>query len=352
MSHADKNPKEGISPGLGMMPQGQGKSMTPPPSSLTASRNSNVDGASYAGHRNDPRSRNGELANVTEYGGRQTGQIASRGAGDTNDFSANDVNQGAVGDCYLLAALMALATTRPELLKRAITGPKSDGTYDVRIYTGASDNPDQALVPKVVNVSPHFFVISEKAKSNKMGIPASEVGEKAFARGGDRDAGGNEELWVKLIEKAFAAEAGSYEAIDGGFATHVLEALTGEQQKEFWFNGVHASTQRNTQFVMEAKLDGEQLSTFIRQTLERGMPIATSTYEENMLPKDPASIAEMERLQISELHAYAVIGATERHVTVRNPHGRQIGDAAQIELTWQQFKKYFKELSTNAKADE
>jgi hypothetical protein len=130
-----------------------------------------------------------------------------------------------------------------------------------------------------------------------------------------------------------------------------LEALTGQQNQEFWFNGIHDSTERDTSHVLQAKASDEDLSGFVRQTLERGIPIATTTYEASMMPKDPASLAEMDRYKISPLHAYAILDADADSVELRNPHGRAIGDAAQIELTWQQFRKYFKELSTATAAN-
>lgn len=288
---------------------------------------------------------------LTEMGAAQSGQIATRGAGDENEFSANDINQGAIGNCYLLAALMALADTRPDVLRNAIQGPLADGSYNVRIHTGFGDDPKVPLVPKVVNVSPNFYVNKTSVIMNGQPEAVGDPGELTFARGGDRDAAGNEELWVKLIEKAFAAEAGSYANLDAGFPAHVLEALTGERNQEFWFNGVHESSERDRRNILEARLSDEELSEFVVQTLDRGMPIATTTYEGGMLPSDPASLAERERYRISPLHAYGVLEADADSILLRNPHGREIGDAAQIDLTWQQFRKYFKELSTATAAN-
>jgi hypothetical protein len=45
----------------------------------------------------------------------------------------SDVKQGALGDCYLLAALAAVAKTNPALIERMISD-NGDGTYNVTIY--------------------------------------------------------------------------------------------------------------------------------------------------------------------------------------------------------------------------
>lgn len=336
-----------------LLPEGKGKHMAPPASKLTASRVGESGAArsgAYEPHVNDP-GFDAPTSFMVEYGGPQQGEIATRGRGDADAFAPDDVNQGGLGNCYLLAALMALADTRPEVLRNAISGPKADGTYDVHIFTGASDDPKAPLTPKVVNVSPSFYINKEQVEVGGQAMPVDEGGELTFARGGDRDANGNEELWVKLIEKALAVEAGGYAQLDGGFPARVLEALTGEQHQEFWFNGIHGSTERDTTHILEARASDEDLSAFVVNTLRRGMPIATTTYEADMMPADPASVAERARYQISPLHAYAVLDADADSIVLRNPHCRAIGDAAQIDLTWQVYRKYFKELSTASAAN-
>jgi Calpain family cysteine protease len=302
--------RDGLTNSPNAMPENISRSLMPPTTGLSASRQPEGGasrGGAYEPHPNDP-GFNHLLSGTVAYGGRQNGQVATRGEGDANEFSPNDVNQGGMGNCYLLAALMALADTRPDVLRNAVRGPKADGTYDIHLFTGASDDPTVPLVPKVVNVSAHFHINNHEVEFGGKKMPVADPGELSFARGGDRNEAGDEELWVKLIEKALAVEAEGYEGLDGGFPARVLEALTGQQNQEFWFNGIHDSTERDTSHVLQAKASDEDLSGFVRQTLERGMPIATTTYEASMMPKDPASLAEMDRYKISPLHAYARCG--------------------------------------------
>ena len=54
--------------------------------------------------------------------------------------SANDIRQGALGDCYLLSAISIIAHSRPELIKK-IFHPDSrtytdEGMYSVMLYNG------------------------------------------------------------------------------------------------------------------------------------------------------------------------------------------------------------------------
>jgi hypothetical protein len=345
-----KIPKKEATPSpVAQMPSGQGKSMAPPQTALAASNASPRQPVPYTPHPNDPKS-GSPLGFMTEYGVRQEGAVANRGKGDADAFSPNDVNQSGLGNCYLLAALMALADTRPDVLRNAITGPLPDGTYNVRIFTGSGDDPSVPLVPKVVNVSAHFLTNKHEAEFGGEMIPVGDPGRATYAYGGDNDAEGNEEFWVKLLEKVFAKEAGDYaNGLDGGFSAHVLEALTGEQAQELWFNGVHATTERDKQHLVSRPMSEVDLSVFTMRSLRAGYPTAASTYETEMLPhNDPAAVEEMERFRIRPLHAYGVLHADVNRITLSNPHGEEAGDAAQIALTWRQFKRYFKELSSSA----
>ena len=111
-----------------------------------------------------------------------------------------DVKQGALGDCWLLSALATLAE-RPELLAATMpTRATNDaGAYQVRL---CRDGAWEAI-------------LLDDA------LPCTADGVLAFARGARR------QLWVSLIEKAFAKMYGCYEALEGGTTDEALAALTG-----------------------------------------------------------------------------------------------------------------------------
>jgi len=62
-----------------------------------------------------------------------TGQAFVKGAGDVGDIDANDVKQGQLGDCNLLAPAAAIARANPEAIRKLIS-PNGDGSYNVTLY--------------------------------------------------------------------------------------------------------------------------------------------------------------------------------------------------------------------------
>ncbi|KAL1520041.1 hypothetical protein AB1Y20_023518 [Prymnesium parvum] len=111
-----------------------------------------------------------------------------------------DVLQGALGDCWLLSALASLAE-RPELLAAVVRTPEVNaaGAYQVRLCV---DGEWKTLLLDDL-------------------IPCTSDRQPAFASGARR------QLWVPLIEKAFAKLHGCYEALEGGTTDEALAALTG-----------------------------------------------------------------------------------------------------------------------------
>ncbi len=113
------------------------------------------------------------------------------------DPSPNDVQQGQLGDCWVLATLgsMAASSSGRDLIKKMIVD-NGDGTYTVTFGDG-----------KAVVVDGDLYV-------NKNGNPQ-------YARGD-----GN---WVQIIEKAYAARSKDFENLDGGYQTNAIKVLTGSK---------------------------------------------------------------------------------------------------------------------------
>ena len=53
--------------------------------------------------------------------------------GDKSDVAETDINQGAIGDCFLLSSIGEIARIDPAVIKKMIKY-NGDGTYTVTLY--------------------------------------------------------------------------------------------------------------------------------------------------------------------------------------------------------------------------
>lgn len=162
-------------------------------------------------------SQQGESVPTIEAGDTGTaevvsGQLFTQGAGDEHDVDMNDVRQGLIGDCYFVAVLAAIARVRPDLI-RDMVRDNGDGTYTVtfQIRQGFS-GLFGAYSDKTVTVDGTFW---------------QSDGSPIYAGPGDSGPDGAE-LWVMVIEKAWAELHGGYGEITGGNVDgNARTALTG-----------------------------------------------------------------------------------------------------------------------------
>jgi hypothetical protein len=104
----------------------------------------------------------------------------------------SDVVQGAVGDCYFLSTLGAMARTNPDSINRLVAD-LGDGTYAVHFHDAQGKSV-------FVRVNADLWTDAE--------------GSLQFARLGQQNA-----LWVPIVEKAWAFfrdQMGNYPSISGG----------------------------------------------------------------------------------------------------------------------------------------
>ena len=117
---------------------------------------------------------------------------------------ADDVTQGNLGNCYFLASLSALAEN-PYRIKnlfhtRTVT---ESGAYAVKLYVNGE--------PVDIVIDDYFPYDVRPEKDTWM-----------FSR----DTTENE-IWVQILEKAYAKVFGSYEVVEGGKPYQALNNLTG-----------------------------------------------------------------------------------------------------------------------------
>lgn len=242
-----------------------------------------------------------------------------------NGVQALDVKQGAIGDCYLAAALSSVAGVKPDAIRNAIKD-NGDGTYTVRFYEVGWDGKKKTHFETVDADLPHNGEAPAYAKS------AEVVDGKSYM-----------ELWPALIEKAYAAWKGSYEAIgNGGISGDVMTALTGEANRYQSTQGYGNNDALWTK--MKAAADGKRPMT------------AGSGGKDDERYKDPQA-------GVYGWHAYSVLGVeevpkgetTERFVICRNPwgvrrsgaHAAAVGDTTNstaggvFKLSWAEFRRLF-----------
>ena len=124
-------------------------------------------------------------------------------------IDAGDIQQGELGDCWLMSALACLAERRGAIEGIFLTKQYNPfGKYKVRLFLHGHW--------QTVVVDDYFPVWSN-------------TGDPIFAGPQPR----SRELWVMVLEKAFAKAMGSYAALEGGHVVFALEAMTGNDVLAF-----------------------------------------------------------------------------------------------------------------------
>ena len=115
-----------------------------------------------------------------------------------------DLCQGAIGDCWLVAAL-ASAAEQPASIRNAFITPEYNprGRYDVRLF-----DPSKK---EFVTVTVDDTIPVKKGSAEPLYMKMN-----------------GDELWAVILEKAFAKFCGSYGALDGGWAVWGWRVLTGD----------------------------------------------------------------------------------------------------------------------------
>lgn len=231
-----------------------------------------------------------------------------KGEGDANEVDPNDVAQGSLGDCYLIAGMLAVARANPELIKKLIKD-NGDGTYDITLYVRESATSRPKPVVKTVDGR----------------LATGPSGKPLYAKAGDA-GGGKTELWTALIEKRVAMEKGSYEQISGGnigkdgfhFAG-ATEMLTGKTEGYF----------------ATAGMSEDDALLRISIALDEKKPVTCDTKNMESLP-DMAK--EAEALNVYGNHAYAPLSVDldGAKISLSNPWGSDNVDSLPVKkfLEW------------------
>lgn len=222
-----------------------------------------------------------------------------QGALFVDGASMSDVRQGALGDCYLMASMAAVADKKPGKINEMITD-NGDGTYIVKLTDPETGG--------VVNVPVDADLATTK--------------EGKIAYGHSTQQG---ELWVSLIEKAYAQhfKGNDYGKAKGGHEWHAMSAISGNQNKTYDLGDAN----------QRSKAVGA-----MRTATQEGMP---------MVAASKSSDPDLEQLGLYPGHGYTVISATRSSVRLRNPHADADHDGKrgnEFELAIGDFTRCFERL--------
>ncbi|HLP11115.1 MAG TPA: C2 family cysteine protease [Flavobacteriales bacterium] len=211
---------------------------------------------------------------------------------DADEVDMNDAVQGSLGDCYLISSIAAVARRRPDLIKSLIAYKPGDSFATVTLYILDADT--QKYEPKKITVSFDF--------------PAKN-GQPGYAKQGDN------ELWVMLIEKAYAQEMGGYANIESQSPAQALAVLTGTPPTQTGTEENNVAEQLKTAnevnyaVVAGTKEEGDIKPPYTIEKINGNPIVRLNTSKEKIYPK----------------HAYTVLAydETSNMIKLRNPHGNK-----------------------------
>jgi len=198
-------------------------------------------------------------------------------SGTTANFSASplfanagpgnqDIDQGAVGDCWLMSALGEAAKVNQNVIRRAVV-PFGDGTFGVKLGT-------------------NFYRVDADLPVNASGTPVHA------------GTGVDDSIWVAVIEKAYThyrTGANTYASLNGGWSNDAWNALGA------------SSTAR----ISYASGSEAAAATYISNKMAAGNSVAVSI---NNAPAGSGLVSQ---------HVYMVdaVDTVLRRITLRNPWG-------------------------------
>ncbi|CAF1185551.1 unnamed protein product [Didymodactylos carnosus] len=203
------------------------------------------------------------------------------------DPNSSDIQQGQLGDCWLMAAL-ALITERPAMLQHILLTKEvnNEGIYLIRLCKNG-----QWVTVMVDDCFP--------CTSGKI---------LAFTQAKRR------QLYVPLIEKACAKIFGSYSNLIGGQTSEGLLLLTGAP-----CNHIHLENHYTTNHNGGEQIDSDVLWAKLLSACEFDLLIGASTGRSDI------SNDEYTHIKIHGNHAFSILKVyslshDERFVLVRDPH--------------------------------
>jgi hypothetical protein len=187
----------------------------------------------------------------------------------------NDIQQGQLEDCYFLASLSALAEW-PERVQRLFLTQEANqiGIYAVTLYCNGQ---------KMEVVIDDTFPCDKKTKQLRFSTSHGP------------------ELWVVILEKAWAKVHGSYESIESGNTFETIRDLTGAPG--YYYYGWEEINDGLWSYILDFEKADYPMSCLIQWDEE-------DTYLDDDYRKQLSeSLEELDDVGLVVLHAYSLLSA-------------------------------------------
>jgi len=264
--------------------------------------------------------------------------------GETID--SRDICQGALGNCWLLAAMACLAEHKGaihSIFRTKERNPK--GKYRIRLYDGVKERWENVIIDDFIPVNAATYKASGKCSP-------------LFSQ-----PNGNE-LYAMLLEKAFAKFCGSYASLEGGQTIWAIRAMTGDPARWFmkkdgaWnrFDMVNLDDPKDkrasTLKMAGEKIDHDMMFELILKYHKLGSVMCASgaSGKDGLHTGHAYSILEVRSVNTGIL---GIGGETFKMVKVRNPWGtgEWTGDWGDNSPLWTKHTSVMKACNHNPKGD-
>lgn len=291
---------------------------------------------------------------------------------EPNQLSTDDIRQGGLGDCALLASLAAIANKEPQVLRKMIKQQQGSLAVFIEFFDGKP--------PKPVMIGPvdNQFAVYKKGTT----VGAVDIGGRAaFAA----PAGVQGVIWPLLIEKAYAIKfAGkSFAELNKGvWPDEAMTQITGQPSHRLVIDPTD-SRYKPVSFQDLARWDSnsQPIAMSTKNAPEKGCPadsagtaksaagaapsakppspplgysVCTDPLYQGKIAclsgsEDPVCAAKGKIVKLEMTHAYWVknVDAGAQTVTLANPWG---SNQPTITLPWTRFQKSLYYVYANEKA--